>query len=344
MGNLGSVGLMKREFPRFEGGRGLGWGVARVPISSNGKVGPVTEVKPGLHPRNRHAAGYDFPALVAASPELARFVRPSPAGRPTVDFADPAAVLALNRALLRCYHGIREWELPPGSLCPPIPGRLDYLHHLADLLAGKNGPPPRGPEIAVLDLGTGANVVYPILGVSEYGWRFVGTEVAAESAAWAERIVAANPGLAAAVEIRRVARPEQILRGVAKPGETFAAAMCNPPFHASPAEAAAGTARKVRNLNGGKTPAAGPVLNFGGRGHELWCPGGEVAFVRRMIAQSAEQPELCRWFTTLVSSRESLPAIEGALRDVRAAEVRIIPVAQGQKRTRIVAWRFGAGP
>ncbi len=333
---------MKREFPRFAGGRGLGWGVARASDSRKSNPGPEPAVKPGLHPRNRHAAGYDFPALTSSSPELARFVRPSPAGRPTVDFADPAAVLALNRALLRCCHGIREWDLPPGSLCPPIPGRLDYIHHLADLLAGKDGAPPRGADTAILDLGTGANCIYPILGVSEYGWRFVGTEVAAESAAWAERIVAANPTLTAAVEIRRVARPEHILRGVAQPGETFAAAMCNPPFHASPAEAAAGTARKVRNLNGGKTPA-GPVLNFGGRGHELWCPGGEVAFVRRMIAQSAEQPELCRWFTTLVSSRESLPAIEQALAEARAAEVRVIPVAQGQKRTRIVAWRFGAG-
>ena len=296
--------------------------------------------KSGLHPRNRHVAGYDFAALVGSWPRLARFVRPSPAGTATVDFADPAAVLALNQALLRLDYGVEHWDVPPGYLCPPIPGRADYVHHLADLLGeGNGGVPPRGTDTVVLDIGVGANGVYPIVGGREYGWRFVGTEIDPVASAWVRRLIASNPTLAGQVEIREQRAKAQILAGVVAPGERFAASMCNPPFHRSAVEAAAGTHRKLRNLGGGtRTPL---VRNFGGRSHELWCPGGEVGFVSRMIAESARQPELCGWFTTLVSSRESLPVIERALQSVKPTQVRIIAMAQGQKKSRMVAWSFG---
>lgn len=293
--------------------------------------------KPGLHPRNRHRHGYDFAALLRRSPALRPFVRLNPAGTPTIDFADPAAVLALNRALLQLDYGVTHWATPTGYLCPPVPGRADYLHHLADLLAA-GAAIPRGRAIAVLDIGTGASCIYPIVGVAEYGWRFVGTEIDPAALEAARNNVARNPALADHVDIRRQNDPVAIFRGVTAPGERFAACVCNPPFHASAEEAAAGTQRKLRNLGRGKT--ARPVLNFGGRSHELWCAGGETAFVRRMIAESAERPDLCGWFTTLVAKRENLPAIERALRTARATEVRTIPMAHGQKQSRIVAWRF----
>lgn len=314
--------------------------VKRDPTPESFRDGAATDSvgpKPGLHPRNRHRTGYDFPALVRQSPELAGYLRTSPAGSVTIDFADPSAVLALNRALLRYDYGVAHWEIPPGYLCPPVPGRADYIHHLADLLA-EGGETPRGRTTAVLDIGVGANCIYPIVGVADYGWRFVGTEIDSAAVIAARRTVARNPTLAAQVEIRQQRERASIFRGVISPRETFAACMCNPPFHASAAEAAVGTRRKRRNL--GRGNAAVPVLNFGGRSHELWCPGGEVEFVRRMIAESAERPDVCGWFTTLVAKSESLAAIKHALRHARAADVRMIPVAHGQKKNRILAWRF----
>lgn len=305
-------------------------------MSENSKP---TSRKGGLHPRNRHAAGYDFPALVQVCPDLTPFVRPSPTGSATIDFADPAAVVMLNRALLRYHYGVAHWDIPPGYLCPPIPGRADYIHNLADLLGhGSSAKIPRGPAVAALDIGTGANCIYPILGVREYGWRFVGTEIDAAALAWAKKLVAANPELAGRIELRQQRSPSSIFKGIAQPGESFAVSMCNPPFHASAAEAAAGTLRKLRNLAG--RPVTQPVLNFGGQRTELWCAGGEAGFVRRMIAESAERPDLCQWFTTLVSKRDSLPAIYRALKVAKATEVRTIDLSHGQKKSRIVAWRF----
>ena len=291
-----------------------------------------------MHPRSRHQGRYDFPALLRACPALEALVRPSPTGDLTIDFADPAAVLALNRALLHHHYGITAWNIPAGYLCPPIPGRADYVHHVADLLAADTGKIPRGPGVAVLEIGVGANCIYPLLGRAVYGWRFVGTEVDPAALEAARGNSAANPALAAAIECRHQPSRTAIFQGVVHPGESFAVSMCNPPFHVSAAAAAAGTERKVRNLAGGQ--ARPPVLNFGGRSHELWCRGGEAAFIRRMIAESAQQPGLCRWFTTLVSKRETLPLIHSALRTAKATAVRMIEMSQGQKRSRIAAWTF----
>lgn len=300
----------------------------------------------GFHPRNRHQGRYEFSRLLLAFPPLARFVVKTPAGEPTITFSDPLAVRALNRALLADYYGIRDWEIPEGFLCPPIPGRADYVHQVADLLAGDGGGVvPNGPTIAVFDVGVGANCIYPLIGHHEYGWRFVGSDINRPALAAAERILAANPAAHAAIELRQQADTRRILLGVIGDGERFDLTMCNPPFHDSPAAALAGTVRKWRNLaRAAASPRprtrAADGLNFGGQAAELWCPGGEIAFIRRMIAESRSLAGNCLWFTTLVSKAENLPAIERALTDAGVAERRVLAMAQGQKQSRVVAWTF----
>ncbi|MDE3246777.1 MAG: 23S rRNA (adenine(1618)-N(6))-methyltransferase RlmF [Acidobacteriota bacterium] len=295
--------------------------------------------KPGLHPRNPHRHGYDFDQLIQSCPELGPFVRPNAYGDASIDYADPVAVKTLNRALLKLVHRIDHWDLPPGFLCPPVPGRADYLHHLADLLAESNGGKvPRGPRVRVLDIGVGANVIYPLVGHATFGWRFLGSDIDAKALAAARSIVEAND-LSQAIEVRRQT-PPAIFRGLLKEGETFDLSLCNPPFHASPEEAQAGSRRKWTNLGRSGSGKTAPALNFGGQGGELWCEGGEAAFVRRMILESAEIPTRCLWFTTLLSKSSNLQAVLRALKQAQAQGQRIIPMAQGQKQSRIVAWTF----
>ncbi len=290
-----------------------------------------------MHPRNRFHDGYSFPTLTAAHPPLAAFVRRSPRGEDTIDFADPAAVLALNQALLKDGYGL-QWSLPVGALCPPIPGRLDYIHHLADLLSGGDDAAiPRGPHVRILDIGTGASCIYPLLGASEYGWSFVGTDSNTSSHRWARQIVRVNRSVAALIEGRHQPDPRACFANVTTASDRFAASMCNPPFHASADDAATGSTRKRRNLKLAPTAA---TRNFGGAPGELWCEGGEVGFIERMIAESAARPHLCFWFTTLVSKSANLPRLERALAAVRAAQVRTVDMAQGQKQSRVLAWTF----
>ncbi len=305
-------------------------------------TGSHDDTKDGHHPRSRHRRRYDLPRLVAADPALEPFVRANPRGEPTVDFADPAAVRALNRAILVADYGVTAWDLPPDALCPPVPGRADHVHALADLLTDARGAVRTGDEVVVLDVGVGASCIYPIVGRREYGWRFVGTDVDPVALESARAIVDANPLLAGAVELRPSLSPDAVLRGVFREGESFAATICNPPFHESAAAAAAAHRDKLRGLGAAASRADAPRRNFGGRDAELWCEGGERGFLRRLIEQSAAFADRCGWFTSLVSRKESLRPAERALARVRPTEIRTLPLSHGRKTTRILAWRFGA--
>jgi 23S rRNA (adenine1618-N6)-methyltransferase len=300
---------------------------------------PGRKAEAGLHPRNRHASGYDFPSLLEACPGLAPFVRPAPHGRPSIDFSDPAAVKALNGALLLEAYGIRGWDLPPGYLCPAVPGRADYLHHLADLLAADGGE-FRGPAIRVLDIGVGASAVYPLIGHREYGWSFVGTDLDDTALASAARILAANPEFAEHIGLRRQRDPLASFSGVVDAGESFDLTLCNPPFHGSPREAWQAAEAKWRKLG---RQAAGGSRNFGGQGAELWCEGGEAGFLQRMAEDSRRFSRQVRWFTCLVSRSVNLPAAQHHLRLAGAVEILTVPMAQGQKQSRFLAWSFLAG-
>ncbi|MGI4875370.1 MAG: 23S rRNA (adenine(1618)-N(6))-methyltransferase RlmF [Janthinobacterium lividum] len=292
-----------------------------------------------LHPRNLHRERYDFPALTKASPPLAAFVQVNKFGNASVDFTNPEAVKALNQALLKQFYGIAHWDIPAGYLCPPIPGRADYLHYVADLLAaGNGGVVPCGQAVSVLDIGVGANCIYPIIGHQAYGWRFVGSETDPVALRAARNIVAANPALQGSIDCRPQPDAHHLLAGIGKRGEVFDATICNPPFFASLAEATASTHRKTASL--GQRRPAPPVRNFGGQASELWYPGGEEAFVRRLVQESRQQPAASFWFTTLVSQSHTLPGIYKELQWAEALDVRTIDMAQGQKKSRLVAWTF----
>ena len=300
--------------------------------------------KPTLHPRNRHQGRYDFPQLIKAHPDLARFVILNPYGKESIDFANPAAVKVFNRALLKALYGIQHWDIPEGYLCPPIPGRADYLHCLADLLAESNGgEPPRGASVKVLDIGVGANCVYPLLGHSDYRWQFVGSDIDSVALASASAIVQANK-LGKAIDLRLQPQPRHILKGLLSADERFAVTLCNPPFHASLEEATRGSQRKWRALGKADPKRKLPVLNFGGQNNELWCEGGEIRFVTQLINESVTVGTQVLWFSTLVSKASNLPAIQGALSKVNAAQVKVVEMGQGQKQSRFVAWTFQPEP
>lgn len=284
-----------------------------------------------MHKYNQHRTGYDFSALMQAHPTLSSYVRPNAYGDDSIDFANPQAVKALNQALLKHYYGVAVWDIPKNYLCPPIPGRADYVHYLADLLA-ESGV---AQQVRLLDIGTGANLVYPLIAAHAYGWQCVGVDIDAKALRNAQQIIDAN-GLQQQISVREQPNPGSIFKGVMLPGEQFTVTLCNPPFHASAEEALAGTQRKWRGL-GKKPPQA---LNFGGQSNELFCEGGEAAFLTTMIRESKFFAKQCVWFTTLVSKATNLPLVYRELKKVQAVTVKTVEMAQGQKQSRFVAWSF----
>lgn len=291
-------------------------------------------IKTTLHQKNKHSERYNFPELIAAHADLSAFVRVNNFNKDSIDFSNPDAVMALNKALLIHFYGIKNWSVPKGFLCPPIPGRAEYIHRVADVLELSN----LNVKPHCLDIGVGANCIYPIIGVVDYGWTFVGSDVEETSLKNAQYIIDENPVLNNKIELRKQSNRSNIFQGIIRPDDRFDLSICNPPFHRSQAEASAGSLRKNRNL--GQKKSVAPVLNFGGQENELWCEGGEIHFLQTMIRESELFKTNCRWFTTLVSKQENLKPAYKTLKAVGASDVKTIEMQLGNKVSRILAWRF----
>jgi 23S rRNA (adenine1618-N6)-methyltransferase len=310
-----------------------------------------TVTKKTLHPRNLHQGRYDFQQLVKQCPALKAYLQTNPKGELTLDFSDPQAVLLLNQALLKQFYNVDFWQLPEGYLCPPIPGRADYIHYLADLLGETfSGEIPTGKKVKVLDIGTGANCIYPILASQSYGWSVVGSEIDPVSVKMADLIIKSNANLTPYIKVRLQKNEQAIFNGIIKAKDKFLLTLCNPPFHASMEKALAGTARKINNLNknnkhlDSNKSAIKIKLNFGGQENELCCAGGEIAFVKKMVKESKEFAQQVCWFSSLVSKAENVAPLKKQLEQIGAKHIKVIKMAQGQKVSRLIAWSFLTEP
>ena len=292
--------------------------------------------KSNFHPRNKYKGHYDFKSLIIACPELNRYVKPTEQGQLSIDFANPKAVRWLNRALLRKDYKVQDWTVPKDYLCPPIPGRADYIHHLADLIEASREE-MGDLKVKILDVGVGASCIYPLIGVAEYGWKFVGSDVDEIALKNATAIIANNK-LGKKIVLRHQKNANVLLQGIVKPDEYFNAVMCNPPFFATAEEALSATERKNSQLK--NRPADKTIRNFGGQANELYCEGGEKVFIRKLIDESEQFQSQILWFTTLVSQEAHLAYFKLRIRRTPATETRVIDMGTGNKKTRILAWRF----
>lgn len=296
------------------------------------------KVKTELHPRSQHRERYNFEALIKSSPDLAKYVAPNKYGDESIDFFNPDAVKALNKALLIHHYGLQFWDIPKYYLCPPIPGRADYIHNIADLLKGNEPKIPKGNHIKGLDVGVGANCIYPVIGNHEYGWSFIASDTDDTAITSAQQIIDNNPSLKPNVKTRLQEKSNSFFHGILSPDEKIDFTICNPPFHSSLEDAKKASIKKLRNLK--VKSNVKPVLNFGGQHNELWTKGGEARFVKDMIYESKHFGKQCFWFTSLISKEATLKPTYKVLEKVKAVDVKTITMGQGNKISRFIAWTF----
>jgi 23S rRNA (adenine1618-N6)-methyltransferase len=257
---------------------------------------------------------------------LKEFVLENKFGSISIDFSNPNAVKELNKALLFSYDKLNLWNFSDENLCPPIPGRLDYILHLSDLLSEEK-------DIKILDIGTGATCIYPLLGVAEFNWNFIATDIDLDSLDSAQDIIDDNT-LDANIKLRQQFDEQQILKGILEEDDFFSATMCNPPFYKSAEEARGANRRKSRNLGNNA------VRNFSGNNNELWYKGGEKVFLHNYLYESSLFSNKSKWFTSLVSKKENVESLQNSAKKLGAEEFKVINMNQGNKVTRIVCWRF----
>ena len=284
-----------------------------------------------LHKKNKHHSGYDLDVLCKVYPELKSYCFINNYNKLTIDFANPSAVKSLNTALLKAYYGINFWNFPDHNLCPPIPGRVDYIHYLSDLVSTEK-------QVKVLDLGTGASCIYPLLGQAVYNWDFVAVDVNSDTIKYANNIIKENK-LEHKISLRHQKNKDNLLIDIIETDDFFDISMCNPPFYKSEEEALQATTRKLKGLkNENKTV----VRNFSGQPDELWYNGGEKAFLHNYIYQSSLYKSNCLWYTSLVSKKDLVAGLQKSLKKMGAKHIKTINMQQGHKQSRILAWSFKA--
>ena len=279
-----------------------------------------------MHPKNPFAEDYDFDLLIEHKPELKDFVFVNEHGTKTIKFGNQEAVRALNSSLLKSQYDL-DWSLPKGYLCPPVPGRLDYLLYASDLLEKE--------DIRLLDIGTGANLIYPMLSKRHFNWKCTGSEVESVSLDHAQKIVDQNE-LLDDTDLRLQTNKNRIFENVIEAKDQFDLVVCNPPFFKNEQMAQKENQRKFKNLKLSESEK----LNFGGKANELWFRGGEVAFIERMALESPQYKEQIHWFTSLVSRKENLKTIKRSIKKAGAKEIRVVEMGLGNKQSRFIAWTF----
>ena len=286
-------------------------------------------IKNKIHSRNKNKDRYDLDALLTLNPTLGDYLKPNHKGEDAVDLSNPLAVKALNKTLLHHYYGIENWNFPDAYLCPTIPSRADYVHYMADVIMGSNyGKLPEGHKITCLDVGTGATCIYPIIGVTEYDWNFIASDIDSKSIASVKTVVEANAVLKNKVDCRLQEKSKDLIFGVLERDETIDITICNPPFYESVEDAELGTQKKLAPYNASEiTP-------------EIICDGGEIKFIKQLAKESKAFGHNCFWFSALVTKKSNQKAMTDFLKLIGVAETKIIPIGMGNKSNQIIAWTF----
>ncbi|KAJ1931896.1 hypothetical protein FBU59_006555, partial [Linderina macrospora] len=231
----------------------------------------------------------DYQLLSVMYPDLTQFLKPnSNTGRLNVlDFGNPDAVRALNKAILKVYFKL-DIELPANSLCPSVPNRYGYVKWIADTFAPEFGP----EQMVGLDIGTGASCIYPFLGIRVMqNCQFIGSDINQESLQVASSNIELNKLQSRIQTYLNKSHSVKIPLDEADfPHKKISFCMCNPPFYADKEERAKLEAMKDQ----------APVLKTDGKDDEFYTEGGELAFLMGLVDESLVLRDRVRWYTTMV--------------------------------------------
>lgn len=304
---------------RNRGGGGPGPGKAttsRAPANNNAR----------MHPRNPYR-GKDpnHEQLVDQFPELKQYLRPAKrkGDRPTLALTtNPAAAIAYNCALLKRDFGI-NWSIPVGRLCPPIASRVNYVLWVQDLIKlNRPKTQPSVDRVVGIDIGTGANAIYPLLGTAlDSTWHFVATDVDESALSLAKKNMEANPRLQRRIKLKRVSEDARVQAALPPGDGMIDFCMCNPPFFES--------ALDVRIRPDGSTA---------GTRSELVCQGGEEGFVSGIVRDSVKLGRRVRWYTSMFGKKASVKSTLKLIREAGFTNIATTQFLQGRTTRWGIAW------
>ncbi|WVW82082.1 hypothetical protein I302_104087 [Kwoniella bestiolae CBS 10118] len=274
----------------------------------------------------------DFARLASRFPDFAQYVTISEEGYASIDFQNPAALRSLTRCLLK-----EDWDLDVGlredRLCPTLTNRLDYLLHVLDLEPYLAASPSSRP-LRVLDIGTGATAIYPILlHRLRPDAQITATELDELSYNHSLSVLSQNSIPSSSINAVHAPSAEPILFPILdNEREEWDLTICNPPFFGSEEEMKEGQEGKELGAHAAPTAA----------NNELITPGGEIAFVGKMIKESLKIGERCRWYTSLIGKYSSLTPLIELLREHKIDNYLLKSIKQSKTTRWILGWSYSS--
>ncbi|OLL25322.1 putative methyltransferase-like protein [Neolecta irregularis DAH-3] len=256
-------------------------------------------------------------------------------GRLTIDFNNPKALVELTRCLMKRDFGV-DLEIPQDRLCPPVPGRLDYILWIQDLVDSTDPSTDDFDydlerDVSGLDIGAGSTCIYPILACkTRPKWKVYGTDIDEKSYNYAVANVERNH-LESQIKLLFTLKETSLFPLLEFKIDRLDFTMCNPPFYESVEEM----------LQSAREKSYPAFSSCTGSESEMITPGGEAAFVARMIEESKAVRDKIQWFTSILGKLSSLTIIVEKLKEENISNYALGTVMQGNRTKRwVVAWSF----
>ena len=174
----------------------------------------------------------DFLTLIKEFPELKKYIlkqNEDNEGEFQFDWSNNELSLLMDKSILNYYFDIKYYDIPNGFLIPPIPSRINYINLINSIIT-KLIKDIDIKNIIGIDIGTGANIIYPILGYSIYKWKFICTEINKEAYNNAKLILQKN-NLENNINIIKQNNKDNIFISILNRENKYIFSMCNPPYY-----------------------------------------------------------------------------------------------------------------
>ena len=268
----------------------------------------------------------DFSLLIKKFPELTKYtLLKNEDGEYSFNWSDNKLSLLITKCILDFYFKIKYYSIPNNFLIPPVPSRLNYINLIKTLLISFNILTSKEEnEIIGIDIGTGANLIYPLLGYSLYKWKFICSEINNEAFENSIKIIKENK-LEEYIKLIKQKYKNYIFVGIINREKKYTFSICNPPYYDYEDE----IKKEDKNKN--------CEYNF----DEIYYKNGEVGFFNKYFQESLCYSKNIFLFTYLIGKKSNAEKIYDQIsedKNIKYCDMKKIKT--GNNIRYIIFWTF----
>ena len=263
----------------------------------------------------------DFKFLSEEFPEFKKYVYINKYGGYSINWKNPNSIKELVKTILNKFFNITYYEIPENFLIPTLTSRYNYLNYINKLFTKLE---IENKEKILIDIGTGANLIYPLLGYKLYNWKFIASEINEDAINIGKKIIKEN-NLEKEILIIKQNDSKKIFENIINFNNKYLCSICNPPFFDINTEI------KKDNLY------TDNEYNY----NEVYCEGGEIFFIKEMIKESYIYKKNIFLFSSLIGRKSNMKKIYSVMKNLKEMSLlKKITIKQGKNARWIIIWSF----